>query len=126
MGVPRPSPTQHGNTQVENQMASKVTSDKMIDYASSDTNAPTPSGPSQSASAAQDLFILKFRRGMQGVQTGFVKASSMKAAERVGQTYCDSLVGARYITVLPAILADESILGSEGEGADIRQKLAAS
>lgn len=65
------------------------------------------------ADGATDLYILRYRRGMAGVQTGFIRAASLQKAEAVGTRYCDSLAGCRYINVIKAVIADESILRPE-------------
>lgn len=70
--------------------------------------------------ASLDLYTIRYRRGTAGVQTGFVRASSLSQAEEIGRTYCSSLVGCQYITVTKAVLADESILTDH----DIRRQLA--
>lgn len=63
-----------------------------------------------------DLFLLRFRKGSIGVQTGYIRASSLQRAEQVGKAYCNSRVGHRYIGVERAIVADESILpGAEAK-----------
>jgi hypothetical protein len=80
--------------------------------------AASPTGPQS------DLYILKYRRGMTGVQTGFIRASTMDKAEKVGHSYCDSLVGCRYINVTKAVIADESILDKSDAGRELREKLA--
>lgn len=81
----------------------------------------TVAGPTGQAS---DLYILKYRRGMTGVQTGFIRATSMVNAEKVGHAYCDSLVGCRYINVVKAVVADEMILDKSDAGRELREKLA--
>ena len=70
-----------------------------------------------------DLYTLRFRRGMAGVQTGFLRASSLTKAEEVGHTYCNSLTGCQYISVVRSILADESILTGDA-GVELRRNLA--
>lgn len=85
---------------------------------------PSPD-PSPSHGPAGDLFILKYRRGMAGVMTGFIRASTLQSAEKVGHAYCDSLPGCRYINTTKAVIADESILGPHKEAQELRDKLAA-
>lgn len=70
--------------------------------------------------SAGDLFILKYRQGQIGVQTGFIRATSPAKAEAVGHAYCDSIPGCRYVHVAKAIIANESILTK----ASIREELA--
>jgi len=57
-----------------------------------------------------NLYVLRYRRGVTGVQTGFIVASSNAKAEEVGHHYCNNLVNCRFIRVESAIIADESIL----------------
>lgn len=59
---------------------------------------------------ATDLYILRYRRGMTGIQTGFIRATTLQKAEAVGTSYCNSMAGCRYINVVRAVIADESIL----------------
>lgn len=60
--------------------------------------------------SASDLYTIRWRKGVTGVQTGFLRASSLEKAERVGRAYCNAIPGCRYIHVVPAVIADESIL----------------
>ena len=60
---------------------------------------------------AGDLYTLRYKYGIAGVRTGYIRASSLIKAEAVGRAFCNGLVGSRYITVEAAIIADESILG---------------
>lgn len=61
----------------------------------------------------QSLYTLRYREGAIGVSFGYLVASSLAQAEKVGQAWCNSAVNRRYIGVVPSILADESILGEE-------------
>ena len=64
---------------------------------------------------AVDLYIIRYRHGQAMIQTGFIRATSLAGAEKVGHTYCDSLPGCRYINVAKAVIADESILNRDAQ-----------
>ena len=65
------------------------------------------------AEGIRTLYTLRYRQGSIGVQTGYVVASSLAKAEQVGQAWCNQEAFRKYIGVIPAILADESILEPE-------------
>jgi hypothetical protein len=57
-----------------------------------------------------NLYTLRYRAGMAGVQDGFIMASSLEKAEQVGRVWCNAKFNCRYIRVQSSIIADESIL----------------
>ncbi len=57
-----------------------------------------------------DLFTLRFKSGSKGVTSGFVRATSLQQAARVGQAYCNQHINYTFISVERTVLADESIL----------------
>lgn len=63
----------------------------------------------------QNLFILRYRLGSTGVQSGFIAAKDMAEATKIGETWCNSEPGRKFIAVNPGILADASILPPEVE-----------
>lgn len=56
----------------------------------------------------KNLYVLYYRKGVKGATSGFITASSLRAAEALGQNYCDQNLNNRFIRVEPAIIADES------------------
>ena len=56
------------------------------------------------------IYTMRYRTGSLGVQTGFLEASSQQRAEEVAQAWCNLEPFRKYISVVPAIIADESIL----------------
>ena len=56
------------------------------------------------------LFTLRYRRGNAGVITCFIEAEDDQQAGQIGQAYCDSLMGSRFIKVERAVVAGPSIL----------------
>lgn len=59
---------------------------------------------------ATNLYVLRYRRGMRGVNTGFIRASSRQMAEKVAHAWCNSLPGCMFVHLEEAVLADESFL----------------
>jgi len=66
---------------------------------------------------AQQLFLLRYKKGLAQPQTGFLLATSLARAEMVGRAYCSDTPGCRYIHVAPAIIADETILKPDASAA---------
>jgi len=67
----------------------------------------------------RNLYSIKFRKGMTGVQSGFLTASSLARAEELGHYWCDNQINCRFIRVEPAVIADESLLpGAEEEAVE--------
>lgn len=97
----------------DDELREMASGDGDVESSADSVKPPVPKLPPGS----QDLYILKYRRGMSGVTTGFIMASSQRTAELVGSRYCDSIPGCRYITVTKAVIADESILTPEGQEA---------
>ena len=62
---------------------------------------------------AKNLYIIRYRKGMTGVQTAFITASSNARAEALGHFWCNGQVNCRFIQVIPAVIADESELPEE-------------
>jgi hypothetical protein len=60
----------------------------------------------------KSLFLLRYRKGTVGVQTGFISARNLETATEVGRKWCGDQINCRYISVTPAVIADESILES--------------
>lgn len=60
------------------------------------------------------LFTLRLRKPF-GVTTTLIEATSLEKAILVGQAYCAKSPNYRYISVEPAISADETILKGTGE-----------
>jgi len=58
----------------------------------------------------RNLYVLRYRMGSVGVQTGYIVASTAARAEAVGHAWCNKEPGRRFIKVEPAIIADETIL----------------
>ena len=58
-----------------------------------------------------NLYTLRYRAGMAGVQDGMIMATDLEKAIKVGQVWCNSRFNHRFIRVQPTIIADESILG---------------
>lgn len=56
----------------------------------------------------KNLYVLYYRKGVKGATQGFITASSLRAAEALGQHYCDNNMNNRFIRVEPAIIADEA------------------
>jgi hypothetical protein len=56
------------------------------------------------------LYILYYKKGMAHVRDGFVLASSLNKAREVGKAWCNSSPACRFVNVIPAVVADESIL----------------
>lgn len=58
------------------------------------------------------LWVLRFKRGIGGVTTGFLetKGEDFARAEQVGKAYCEQNPSTTFIRVERAILADESVL----------------
>ena len=59
---------------------------------------------------ATKLYTLHYRRGFKGATQGFIEASSQENAEALGQQYCATEIGRKYIRVEPAVLATEDDL----------------
>lgn len=68
--------------------------------------------------ASLNLFTLRYRRGNAGVITAFIEAEDNEQAGRIGQAYCDNLMGARFIKVERAVVAGPSILDGGSSYAD--------
>ena len=59
----------------------------------------------------RNLFTMYYKNGASGqVANGLLWASSQDKAEKLGQHYCNSHMGRRYIRVEPALLAFEDDL----------------
>jgi hypothetical protein len=54
------------------------------------------------------LYTLTYRQ-KQLVKTGFIEASSLQVAERLGRAYCLEQEGRRYIHIQDAILVREDV-----------------
>jgi hypothetical protein len=65
------------------------------------------------------LFNLRYRKAVAGVTVTFIEARDLETAEKVGRAYCARLQGARFITIEPAVSADESILGDARPPAEL-------
>lgn len=67
-------------------------------------------------STEQREYVVKFKRGIRGLEQSLVRARNLEWAERVGRKWCEKQAGAgpgvnvRFICVEDPVLADESIL----------------
>lgn len=61
----------------------------------------------------QNLYILRYRVGALGVQTGFLLASNSDKANEVGEAWCNQEPNRKFIGVTSAVIADESILAKD-------------
>jgi hypothetical protein len=66
---------------------------------------------------AEILYKLRYKHGLSHVQDGLIKITdtgtpegNQGRAEAVARAYCGTIPGMRYVGVVPAILADDSIL----------------
>ena len=57
-----------------------------------------------------ELYTLRYKAGVKGVLTGWIRATSQERAVLVGQAYCNRYINHTFISVDPTIVADESIL----------------
>lgn len=58
----------------------------------------------------RNLFTLRFKRGTQAVQMAYVTASNLAKAGQVGRWYCGQNPNMRFVSVEPAVVADETDL----------------
>lgn len=56
------------------------------------------------------LFILRFKRGTAAAQMVYITASNLEKAKEVGQWWCGQNPNTRFVTVEPAVVADEADL----------------
>jgi hypothetical protein len=61
----------------------------------------------------KNLYTLFYRQGEKGATNGLIEASSLRIAQAVGEHFCNSEMGRKFIRVQPSLLASEDDLPAE-------------